>query len=266
MTVTGTCSCASAGASTPPLRVFLFGGQSNMLGADAVISDATKIQDLVQVSKQTVADESSLLAQGGHFTRDWGQIRGHDSFYLGEPLYLGNPVKGHGPEVGFARAMGGNVAIVKFSQNFSALEGGRSPWVTGGSIWTAWQSTIDNALRALNRPYTVEGFGWIQGIDDGLLGRTQGAYQADLEQVIADLRTKFGDKPFVLGRSINSQIAGTVAMTPIRAAQVVVGGQANNAWVNTDDLTPYVNTHHMTAKNQVKFGRRLAVAWAGLAG
>lgn len=248
------------------VRVFVMAGQSNMLGADAVIDQATKDKDLVQALKQSVADESSLFVQGGHFTTAWGPIRGHSITYLGEPLYQGNQVKGHGPEVGLSRALGGGIACVKFSMNYSALSGGRSPWVSGGPLWAAWQAFVDSSLASLGRPYTIAAFCWTQGIDDGLLHRSQTDYRTDLTQIAADLRAKFGNAPFITARSINSAAVGSSFMAPIRAAQLEVGALAGNAWIDLDDLTPYVNTHHMTAANQLRHGERFAAAYKALGG
>lgn len=242
------------------IRVFLLAGQSNVFGADSVIEQATKARDLVQVGEQRVEDRTSLFTfQHPALSYAWGTVRGHDNYYLGETTYLGNVVKGHGPEVGFARTLGGGVAIIKYAANYTVLQNSKSAWVSPNSLWTSWQAFVDASLASIGQPYTVSGFGWLQGIDDGLLSRTQAAYEADLRQIISDLRAKFGNLPFVLGRSINSAIAGSTKMLPIRAGQEAVGAEANNRWYSTDDLTPYVNTHHLTAAHQLTSGRRMAL-------
>ena len=105
------------------------------------------------------------------------------------------------------------------------------------------------------------GFIWFQGIDDGILGRDQASYQADLEQMIADLRAKFGDKPFILARSVGTD---GMIMDPIRAGQMAVGAKAGNAWINVDDLGPYVNVHHLRAAAQLVAGQRFAAGWSSL--
>jgi len=241
-----------------PVQVYLFAGQSNMLGADATI-DPSGVKDLADVGRQTKADRSSMLAVGGAESYPWGDIRGHDGVYRSAREIGGRRVKAHGPEVGFNRVLGGRIAIIKYADNFKATENGRSPWVKPGSRWTAWQAFVDARLAALGRPYVVVGFVWHQGIDDGLLHRDRRSYQADLEQIAADLRAKFGNKPFVLARSVNSPLAGSAAMAPIRAAQEDVGSEPGNAWITVDDL-PLVNTHHLTAAGQLEAGRRFAKA------
>jgi hypothetical protein len=241
-----------------PISVFIFAGQSNLFGADAIIDTSGAVRDLVDMGQQTDVDRSALFTMATPYSSyAWGDIRGHDGSWLGDLTVNGKPVKVHGPEVGFNREVGGGVAIVKYGNNYTELEGGRSAWVKPGTRWTAWQSFVDKQLVALGRPYKVAGVVWFQGIDDGRLGRTQEAYKADLVQVIADVRAKFGDVPVVIGRSVNSTIAGTAAMTPIRAAQVEVGAMRGNGWVNVDDL-PLATEHHLSATGQLTAGQRFA--------
>lgn len=258
---TATTQSPSSASAPAVLRVFIFGGQSTMLGSDALIA-ADGTSDLADVGQQTDADRSTLFSFNSHALRyEWGAIRGHDGYHYGEPLIAGKPVKVHGPEVGFARAMGGNIAIIKYADNFFELENGHSPWVKPGTRWAAWQAFIDEQLAALGKPYVIAGFIWDQGIDDALCIRTQEEYAADLRQMAADLRAKFGNKPFILARSVNSQIAGNVAMAPIRAGQAEVGGEPGNGWIDLDDLGPYVAIQHLTASSEIVSGQRFAAAF-----
>jgi hypothetical protein len=253
-------------AAPAPLQVFIFAGQSNMAGTDAVISPS-RTDDLAMLGQQTAADRGSRFTMATPVASyAWGDIRGHNGYSFGELTVNGKPVKVHGPEVGFERSIGRRVAIIKYADNFTALENGRSPWVAPGSRWRAWQAFVDAQLAALGEPYEVAGFVWHQGIDDGLLQRNRAAYEADLRQVAADLRARFGPRPFVLARSVDSPIAGAAAMAPIRAAQVAVGESAGNAWIDVDDLGPFVNFHHLTAAGQLLAGQRFAEAHGRLAG
>jgi len=243
-------------STTPPVPVFVFAGQSNMNGSDAVISTMTGVQDLVDMGLQSDVDRSALFTMATpNASYAWGDIRGHDGYYNRSAFIDGKPVKVHGPEVGFNRTLGGNIAIVKYAANYPALEKGRSAWVKPGSRWTAWQDFVDQQLSSLGRPYQIVGVVWLQGIDDGMLNRSQEAYQADLIQQLADLRAKFGNVPVVLGRSVNSPIAGAAAMAPIRAAQVEVGNMPGNAWIDVDDLQ-IVADHHLSSAAQLTAGQR----------
>lgn len=240
------------------LRVFIFAGQSSMNGADAVIAPSLTL-DLVETSQQTDADRSGLFTMASpSISHPWGDIRGHAGTWNGEPVIDGRTVKVHGPEVGFNRAMGGGVAIIKHANNYQALEAGRSAWVRPGSRWQLWQTYVDAQLAALNRPYVVAGVIWFQGIDDAVLSRGKAEYQADLVQIAADVRAKFGNIPFIIGRSVNSSIVGASAMVPIRQAQTEVGGLPGNGLVSVDDLGPYPGHHHLSAAAHLVAGQRFA--------
>lgn len=251
-------------SATPPIPVFVFAGQSNMNGSDAAISLTTGVLDLVDMGLQTDMDRSALFTMATPSTSyPWGDIRGHNGYHYGRAFLDGKPVKVHGPEVGFNRTVGGNIAIVKYADNYQALEDGRSAWVKPGTRWTAWQAFVDQQLTSLGRPYKVVGVVWFQGIDDGLLNRPKEDYQADLIQLLADVRAKFGNVPVVVGRSVNSPIAGAAAMAPIRAAQVEVGSMPGNAWIDVDDLQ-IVADHHLSSAAQLTAGQRFGEAYLRL--
>jgi hypothetical protein len=156
------------------------------------------------------------------------------------------------------------VAVIKYTDNFRALENSRSPWVPPGTRWTAWQAFVDHQLAALGRPYRIAGVAWFQGIDDGYIGRDRTAYTADLRAIVAGVRSKFGAVPFVLARSVDSRLVGPARMAPIRAGQVEVGADPGNAWIDVDDL-PTVNVHHLTAAAQRVVGQRYGEAFMQLA-
>lgn len=240
------------------ISVYIFAGQSNMNGSDAIIAYEATL-DLVDIGQQLPVDRTALFTMSTATTSyAWGDIRGHDGFHFGLATLGGKKVKVHGPEVGFNRYLGGDIAIVKYASNYTALENGRSAWVKPGSRWTSWQSFVDQQLSSIGRPYRVAGFVWFQGIDDGFQSRTQEAYKADLVQVIADVRAKYGNVPVVIGRSVDSPIAPTGGMAPIRAAQVEVGSMPGNSWIDVDGL-PLVADHHLTSPAQLEIGRRFGV-------
>ena len=250
-----------------------------MAGADALIEPKAGLRDLVEVGTQTAADRETLFTFGARFdpthlhSYAWGEIRGHGGVANGK---LTSPegalYRVIGPEAGLARTLAAKgwrgVAIIKAAANFQQLENGRSPWVRPNAHWTQWTAFVHARLaelRQVDGEVRVGGFVWHQGIDDGLLGRSQAAYEADLRQLIADLRTEFGTPttPFILARSVDSPVAGKAKMAPIRRAQVMVAeSAAHAAWIDTDDLGPYQRQHHLSAKAQLIAGQRLGEALA----
>lgn len=247
------------------LNLFLAIGQSNMFGADALVNPAAGTTDMVDEGLQTTADQAALFTMN-HPTLSyaWGDIRGHNTMSFGQLTTGGLPYKGIGPEVGFNRALYDagwrDIAIIKYGANFSALESGRSPWVSPGTLWTTLTGIIDarlSELTALGHTWTLRGIVWHQGIDNAVVGQSQAGYETDMRQIVSDLRDDYGspDTPFVLARSIFSPFPASANMTAIRAAEVVIGDEYNG-WVDTDDQSPYVNSHHMYYASHLIVGDR----------
>lgn len=240
------------------LRVFIFAGQSNMLGADAVIVPAGT-KDLAQAGLQTDVDRTALFTVGTQTTSSaWGAIQGHNGQTYGKTIIDGLPVKIHGPEVGFNRELGGNIGIIKYADNYTELENGHSAWVRPGTRWKAWQKFVDAQLLTIGKPYKIVGVIWFQGIDDGVLKRDKASYRADLLQIISDVRARYGQVPFILGRSVNSPFANPNSMADIRDAQNEIGAMPGNGIVVVDDLGPFIRGHHLSAASQLISGKRFA--------
>jgi hypothetical protein len=263
------------GGARTPRDVFIFAGQSNMAGADAVIPDPPGFV-------ATEADRRTLFAAApvpaGADSPDyypWGELKGHRST---NPRYGDKPV--HGPEVGFARRLdeGGvkNIAIVAAWSNFTR-EVEKWPWREDGEINKVWLSFVDARLAELRErgfEPRVRGFVWHQGIDDAIHGKLAPHYQENLTALIGYLRRRYHaeNAPFLLARSVNSPIAQRVTgagpekpMGLVRQAQVAVGETVTNAaWINVDDL-PNVVQHHFSADSQLVIGRRFGDAYLRLA-
>jgi hypothetical protein len=272
---------ATALADVVNRRVFLFAGQSNMAGADALVA-GTGAQDLVGAGLQTDADRSALFTYSLGFNAGnvptypvnspgygWGDIRGHMGSSFSQ---LGYSVIG--PEVGFNRALYAHgvrdAAIIAVSNNINTL-GPPWPWtnrIAPNNYYAQWSSFVNARLAELTShgdTYTIAGFVWDQGIDDAILGSTQAQYQANLTNLITQLRTDYGTPttPFVLVTS-KSTMANPTYMAAVRAAQVAVAeADPYAAWVTSDDL-PNVNTHHFSADSQLVIGQRLGDAYLAL--
>jgi hypothetical protein len=243
-----------------------------MAGSDACIDPLGCVKDLADIGEQTPADKASLIAyqelSSTSVTYPWGDIRGHNGSSMSQDTNSsGIPFKVHGPEVGFVRSLYAagwhNIAIIKVSDNYSVLENGRSAWVSPNSRWRDWTAFVDAQLAELSRKgyaHTIRGVVWSQGIDDGMMRRSQADYQSDLQQIVSDIRARYGDIPFVLER--DSEADGADRMDPIRAAQVEVATTTpNSGWIDVDDLCPYVNTHHLSEAAQLTAGERFAAAY-----
>jgi hypothetical protein len=253
------------------IAVFLFAGQSNMGGADAVVADPAGFQ-------QTDADKATRFTtarlpqvEGSPECLPWGKISGHRVSPTGKLV--------HGPEVGFARRLyqvgWRNVAIIKVYGNF-ARDVNRWPWGPRGAFYESWTKFTDarlSELKAQDYRYRVRAFVWHQGIDDAIHGRLAASYQENLVRLIKELRRRYGDErtPFLLARSVNSSIARQMTgsgegdpMAVVRRAQIAVGASdPYTGWIDVDDL-PNVKQHHFTAEGQLVIGTRFAERFIAL--
>lgn len=264
-------------------NVFFFAGQSNCAAADGICDGncttarcalGQGILDLNGLGQQQTADLNSLVAATASVSvYSLGDARGTiGSSYGYSTDTNGDHYKVCGSEIGFIRGLYAsgwrNIVVIKFWGNYSSLEGGVSAWVSPNSKWTAMINAFTSRLSELTaygaggNTYTIRGMLWHQGIDDGLLHRSESAYEADLTQIISDIRSTYGaNLPFILARSVNSTLVGDPYMGYIRSGQVdVATATSYSDYINLDDLTPYVNTHHISAASHLTLGGRMATA------
>ena len=272
-------AAAGSGAGKNPVRsfqVFLFAGQSNMAGADAIVPDPPGFV-------QQEADRVSLFTYGpGPGKAEtpryhlWSDIRGHRWSRGDGPTHLI-----HGPEVGFARRLHEagvrDIAIIKVAGNIPLKEP-QWLWSPGERFFQDWTRFVDERLAELERQghgYTVAGFVWHQGIDDALNPVRARTYEENLRKLIAALRQRYRcpRAPFILARSVYSQIATnrtgdgpTSPMARVRGAQVVVAEEDPlAAWIDVDDQEN-MRLHHFTSAGQLVLGGRFADAYLSLVG
>lgn len=256
-------------AERPVINVFLFAGQSNMAGADAVVATPPGFQPTPADHATRLTSAPLPAGEQSALYLPWGELRAQRSK---EQLV-------HGPEVGFARALYAagwrDVAIIKVYANFSR-SAPTWPWGEGGSLFNPWMQFIDSRLaelRAQGYPIRIAGFIWQQGIDDAIHGPLASHYADNLRNLIDRLRLRYGTSttPFLLARSVNSSIARAITsngdnapMATVRRAQVAIGDSISAAaWIDVDDL-PNVNTHHFSAANQLVIGGRFGAAFLKL--
>ncbi len=176
-------------------QVFLLGGQSNMVGLGSLPGHPSTT----------------------HIPNPLPEVR----LYYNEPDTTPKPYPKNvwndlapgagsefGPEWSFGAALHatdptGNYALIKYSRGGSDVYQDWNPDLSD-NMYEGFQETVGAALQALTDAgdtYEIVGMLWTQGIRDGREGRTATQYQADLEYMIADVRSHYGaDMPFFLSR------------------------------------------------------------------
>lgn len=223
-------------------KVFILGGQSNMYGAgskpDALPADLQQRQ------------EDVLLYSGSEFSR----------------LKPGSG-RSFGPEVTFGRA----IADALPHENFYLIkhsDGGTSLWnewnLKDGRSYTRLRNVVDMGLDALTQAghtYEIEGILWTQGERDAWNLRTTEQYEADLQALIADFRSHYGENlPFFFSRLSPLQTARPIDAVR-RAQQYVADADPHAYLIDTDAMEMQRDNLHFTGRGYIDMGLAYAQAY-----
>jgi hypothetical protein len=233
-----TSRAAETDADTKSLRVFIFAGQSNMVGSDSKVGDIKRFppfagleapQDKVLFS-YNIGREDKLTSNG------WVALQ---------------PVNGVvGPELSFARRVvqetGAPIAIIKCAAGGTTLGGDWNPDSPSGfKLYPLALELVRSSLAELERrkvPYRIEGFMWHQGENDMFDDKFKPAYGANLKNFLASWRRdlKTPGLKFYIGELCTKTIWGMdnrENMYAIRAGQ--------KSATESDPLAEYIPTSHV---------------------
>ncbi len=226
------------------VRVFLLGGQSNMLGAG-------KISNL-QAPYDKPFDKVMIL--------NWGK------WAVLAPNVKANKPGQFGPEISFGHEIvkvfpGEDIRFVKYAAGGTALYDDWSP-VIKGRPYTMFMRNVKEAIADLEKSkakYEIAGMLWLQGESDA--HENKGAdYKKNLTDFIAHVRKEFKtpEMPFIIAR-VRSHYGGKTGQAKIvRDAQVKIAeSDKNTGWFDTDDLSMR-NAGHYDAAGLIEIGKRFA--------
>lgn len=228
-------------------NVVLLGGQSNMDGRAATSGLPTSPVDLQQPQTDV------LLYEGGNL-RNLQPGSGSD----------------FGPEITFGRTVAdgqptNNFALIKYAVGGTDLNNDWDPTSVG--TYTSFRNTVTNGLTALTNAghtYEITGMLWTQGERDAKTGRTTAQYEADLNEFIGDIRTRYGaDLPFFISRlSINQTNITSAQLGEIRPAQDNVAATDPSAFlIDTDAMGLKSDNLHFDAAGQIALGEAFGNAY-----
>ncbi len=188
------------------LRVFIFAGQSNMVGSDSKLRDIERFPPFAGLEEPQAKVRFWYCIGRENKTRSEGWV----------PLQAVNDVVG--PELSFARELTRNieapVAIIKCAAGGTHLGGDWNPDEPGGfKLYPLALEQIRSALAELDRRkvrYRIEGFMWHQGENDMFDDGYMASYGKNLKNFIAswrrDLQTP--DLRFYIGELCTKTIWG----------------------------------------------------------
>lgn len=224
-------------AGPPPLQVYLFMGQSNMVGA---------LGRLEELPPSLQATQQAQAFVGGQ----WVQYRAGEALI---PVQAGGCITPScfGPEVSFA-AVKGAIGIVKFAVNGTGLAKDWMPTLLSQAIGTA-------QAAAAARPVHFAGAFWMQGETDSETAQAASAYAANLRTLVSRLRADLNapDLSFTVCRINPPASSPWLFRDTVRAAQESPG-ITNYKMVDCDGLPLGPDRLHFTTAGLVAMGNLFA--------
>lgn len=255
--------------ATDPIRLYIFAGQSNMVGKDALSSDLPLIAPTAAIAPPGVLFWGPLA----DFPTTWGPLKAPTE------IVQARKHQGFGPEISAApllarRHPGSTIAVVKFASSGTSLHRHWDPSSTEG-LYGRLLNRVRRAVEQLksthNAPVRFSGFFWMQGESDSQLLRSANAYKDNLAGFVRAIRRDLDAPamPFVIGR-----IADLRRDNPrqFRYSDVVRRGQRevtasvpNTYLVSTDGLERSTEARiHFSSRGTYDLGRRFVRERFGL--
>ena len=220
------------------LRVFIFAGQSNMVGSDSKVKDIQRFPPFAGLETPQAGVKFSYLLGRENKTRS-------DAWVDLQPV--NNVV---GPELSFARKVTRNIkapiAIIKCAAGGTHLGGDWNPDEPSGfKMYPLTLDWIRSALARLDQrkiPYRIEGFMWHQGENDMFEKDYMPNYGKNLKNFLAKWRRDLGtpDLKFYIGELCTKTIWGMDLRPRMYAVSL---GQREVA--QADSLAEYIPTSHV---------------------
>jgi len=250
-----------------PTRVFIFAGQSNMVGADA---KADEIQELPGYRDLVIPREEVLfsyrLGTGEEASKGWGPLR---------------PLQAFGPEITFAhevsKAVDFPIAIIKSAVGGTTIAFDWNPDAPdrGQQLYPKTLQLIRDALQELadrGIEYKLEGVMWHQGENDMLDRQLYPQYAKGLNKFISQLRTdlRAPNLEWYLGEVSEKGIWGMDHRANLGAfreqQQQVLDGDTRTHFVPTSHLAFEVMGsgqphYHFGTQGQLQMGQAFANAY-----
>ena len=228
----------SGAEDDPVVRVFIFAGQSNMVGSDSKVRDIKRFPPFAGLEGPQPGVRFAYCIGRENKSRSDGWV---------DLQPVNNVV---GPELSFSRVVSQNteapIAIIKCAAGGTHLGGDWNPAEPQGfEMYPLALDLIQSSLAELDRQkiaYRIEGFMWHQGENDMFNQEYMASYGDNLKRFLArwrqDLKTP--DLKFYIGELCTKTIWGMDLRPRMYAISL---GQ--RAVTKTDPLADYIPTAHV---------------------
>lgn len=274
---------ADARVSSPPVRVFLMAGQSNMEGYGPLNDrEAGDWEGSISLNALIAAgmEADGILDPRDDVYVDFGGD-GRTSPGMLRPGFGATPYF-FGPELGMGEVLGDAldepIVMFKAATGGTTLGGDWRPPSSGGETGALYTDMMTSFMRFLEMEigetfpealsangYELAGFVWLQGWNDQFEDGFVAQYEDNLVALVSDVRAALGtpNLPAII-------VEGPTLQDELRAARraalarLEVQQPGRNLYVATEDLvveeTPGNFHFHFSAHNYLEVGRRTARA------
>jgi hypothetical protein len=220
------------------VRVFIFAGQSNMVGSDSKVKDIARFPPFVGVGEpQAKVRYTYCIGRENKSRSDgWTDLQPVNNIV--------------GPELSFARdvtaAIKAPIAIIKIAAGGTTIGADWNPDEPSGfKLYPIALETVRSALQALDKKrirWRLEGFMWHQGENDMFNDDYRKNYGANLKNFVASWRRDLKAKnlPFYIGELCTKTVWG-MDLRP-RMYEISVG---QREVTEADALAQFVETSHV---------------------
>ncbi|MDB4518423.1 hypothetical protein N9118_02590 [Akkermansiaceae bacterium] len=230
--------CLAAEDEKEAVRVFIFAGQSNMVGSDSKVADIVRFPPFVglEAPQPKVKFTYNLGRENKQTSEGWVDLQPVNNIV--------------GPELSFARRVtqkiDGPIAIIKVAAGGTHLGGDWNPDNPDGfKMYPLALEWIRAALADFDSkkiPYRIEGFMWHQGENDMFEEDYMANYGKNLANLLASWRRdlKTPDLKFYIGELCTKTIWGMDLRPRMDAIS-----KGQRAVTKTDPLAEYIPTAHV---------------------
>ena len=230
--------CAQTNKDDKTLRVFIFAGQSNMVGSDSKVTDIKRFPPFAGLEKSQPAVQFTYCLGRENKTRSNGWA----------PLQPVNNIVG--PELSFARKVTSHIkapiAIIKVAAGGTHLGGDWNPdEPIGFKMYPLARKLVESSLAELPRRkirYRIEGFMWHQGENDMFNEDYMKNYGTNLNNYLAKWRRDL--KSPKLKFYIGELCTKTIWEMDLRPRMYAIS-RGQRAVTEVDPLAEYVPTSHV---------------------
>jgi hypothetical protein len=260
---------AVARAPVAPLRLYVFAGQSNMVGAATMAAQLPTIAPKLQVPNSRV----SFWGPTTDAPRSWAPLQAPTEVW--KNMFH----EGFGPELSAGRALGDlhqgeRIGVVKFAWNATSLAWDWDPNRSHSKYETmirGTQKAIQKLAARLHAPVRVAGFFWMQGESVADTEEHAKSYGTNLREFIAAVRAdlRAPKLPFVMAQIDDVRKYHPLLLPHsriVRAEQARVARADPHAFlVRTEGLghNP-VSPIHFSSEGTIDLGRRFVQRRFGL--